>query len=497
MGQTLAPLAWALPALTVVLALASGRFGAIGSAALGLLVTVPVALWTGPEVFGAQELVRALLRGAWIAATIAPYILGGLLFWQIGSQSFGSRGWRAGAPDTIAPPVLTAVQRRRQAFVACFLVGPLAESATGFGVGMVGTVSLLRPLALPVRELSCLSFLSQTMIPWGAMGSGTLLAATFSRVPAEVIGLHALVAVSVLMVVWLPFFWHTCERAGLAAPASERWREVAWTAASLAALGVATWTLGLEVAMLASFGGVIGLRWWLDARPSRAQACETVHRLLPYVVLIAGLVAVRAVPGVKDWLSGVMRLAPFDDLPSFSPVFHAGTWLLAGGVLTALVRGQAGGLPAECRLAWKTGKAPVLTIVCFASMAEMLIASGIGRAMAQSIANTLQGAAVLMTPLVAGGFGLLTNSGNAANGLFMSSWVSLAAQAGLNVAAVATLQHVCGVAMTLFSPVRMSIAISLAGAPGTERAIYRRLLWPALACFSLLSGLACIVWLGG
>ena len=85
---------------------------------------------------------------------------------------------------------------------------------------------------------------------------------------------------------------------------------------------------------------------------------------------------------------------------------------------------------------------------------------------------------------------MLTNSGSAANSLFMSSQVAMSAQAGLLVAAMAALQHVAGTSMSLFSPVRMTIAANLSQGLGKEREVYAGLLPYALACFTVLAGLA-------
>jgi len=51
---------------------------------------------------------------------------------------------------------------------------------------------------------------------------------------------------------------------------------------------------------------------------------------------------------------------------------------------------------------------------------------------------------------------------------------------------VAALQHVSGTSMSLFSPVRMSIAAGLAHGIGQERAVYRTLLPYAACCLALL-----------
>ena len=130
-------LLWSLPMLVIAGAIAIARLNATQAAALGLLATVPVAIYAGDTAFGGAQLALALERGAWIGATIAPYILGGLLFWQAAA--------RASAPaDGSAASPADARDRRRLLFFACFLVGPFAEAATGFGVGMLGTVALLR-----------------------------------------------------------------------------------------------------------------------------------------------------------------------------------------------------------------------------------------------------------------------------------------------------------------------------------------------------------------
>ena len=75
-------LLWALPALIVVVAIASGHLNTTKAALLGLLTAVPVAMLTGPNGLATSGLAEALARGLWIGATIAPYILGGLLFWR-------------------------------------------------------------------------------------------------------------------------------------------------------------------------------------------------------------------------------------------------------------------------------------------------------------------------------------------------------------------------------------------------------------------------------
>ena len=293
-------LLWSLPALTVIAAIASGRVNTTIAAALGLLAALPIALLAAPAPFPLAQLAVALERGLWIGWIITPYILGGLLFWQMAAQGGMSKGAAGNPPDAMR---LEPLARRRLLFFACFLVGPFAESATGFGVGMLGTVMLIRPLGLKPREIMVFALLSQTLIPWGAMGSGTLLASAYARVPATQLALYSMVPVALLSGVWLALYWRTAARAALSAPAAELGREAGWMAASLALLTAATALLGPETALLAAYGPLIVLRFLADRRPDRGQALDAARRALPYIALIAWLVATRLVPGLNRGLA--------------------------------------------------------------------------------------------------------------------------------------------------------------------------------------------------
>ncbi|WP_205772490.1 L-lactate permease [Microvirga calopogonii] len=68
----------------------------------------------------------------------------------------------------------------------------------------------------------------------------------------------------------------------------------------------------------------------------------------------------------------------------------------------------------------------------------------------------------------------------------MASQVSLATEAGLNVASVIALQHVAALSLNMVSSVRMSIVCSLAGTPGREREAFRAMLPFAIAIIIVL-----------
>ncbi|KAG1451339.1 hypothetical protein G6F57_016190 [Rhizopus arrhizus] len=175
------------------------------------------------------------------------------------------------------------------------------------------------------------------------------------------------------------------------------------------------------------------------------------------------------------------------------PFLHAGSWLIAGALAMAAWHRQPGALATQARVSWKTGRHAVMSVFLFAMMAEVLAGAGISQAYADGLFATLQDWTILITPVLAGAFGILANSGNAPNSLFMPSQLSLAVHAGLNVPAAAALLHVSGTAMGIFSPVRMSIAAGLAHGQGQERSVYVLLLPFALAAFGILLSLALLV----
>ncbi|GAB7531239.1 L-lactate permease [Pseudomonas sp. 3A(2025)] len=420
--------------------------------------------------------------------TIVPYILGGLIFWQIAMSK--PAGMAVQSPALEAG---TTVLRRRTAFFACFLIGPFAESATGFGVGMLGTVALLRGMRLAPVHLMIFALLSQTFIPWGAMGSGTILAAAYARMSPSDLGVYSVIPVSLLMIIWLPLFWRTAANAGMAASRTECLREALWMIGTLVLLAMATDCLGPETGLLAAFGPLILLRFLSDRKPDSQQALNALVAAMPYIVLVAGLVASRLLPDFRTLLTSLGKVAPYDDLPKWSPLFHAGSWLIGGALMTAAIKGTLLQLPKELQTAWKTGKQAVLTVFLFAMLAEVLTAAGISHAFAQGMFDTLQTSAVLLTPITSAAFGILANSGNAPNSLFMPSQYALAVQAGLSIPALAALQHTSGTCMGLFSPVRMSIAAGLCVGHNHERAVYRLLLPCAVGCLTLFILLALLV----
>ncbi|WP_218127551.1 hypothetical protein [Belnapia rosea] len=198
-----------MPAFVVIGAIMSGKASTLVASMLGLGVSVAVALTAAPHSFQLADAAVSLARGIWIGWVVVPYILGGVLFWQIAMRPDAALPAAGALPDVRAG--------RRLLFAACFLIGPFAEAATGFGVGIIGTMALVRRLQVGPVHLLVFSLLSQTMILWGAMGSGTIMAAALARTDPTTLAVHASVLVVAFNIAWLALYWRLADQAGFTA----------------------------------------------------------------------------------------------------------------------------------------------------------------------------------------------------------------------------------------------------------------------------------------
>jgi lactate permease len=190
-------LVWSLPLLAVALCMASGRVNSMTAGLCGGLLAAAVALWAAPVAVAPLGLLLAVGKGLWLAWLVIAVILSGLFFREVVS---------AGSPQPSAAAPADALQMRRRVFFACFLVGPFAEAATGFGVGQVTTIAMLQATGLPNLHVVLLGLFSQVLVSWGAMANGTVVGAAFAGLPARDLGIHSALLSAPLLLGWLVLF---------------------------------------------------------------------------------------------------------------------------------------------------------------------------------------------------------------------------------------------------------------------------------------------------
>jgi lactate permease len=465
---------WSLPVVVVAVLIGSGRASSTAAGFWGLAVSVGVALAAAPGHFGPLEAAIGAARGAWLALLVGAVILGGLFFREAVS----------GEDVAGDPAPVPAAMRRRQLYITCFLLGPFAESATGFGVGQVAIAPVLKGIGLAPIHAVLLGLFSQMMVPWGALANGTIVGAQLSGLAPGVLGVYSAVLTLPLLLAWLALFWRMAAAAGVPGTMLDLAAEVAWTLIAAALLIVCNMELGPEIAAMAALGPLIAARFLIEGQPERNRWRAALRFGLPYAALIVGLAATRAILPVNKLLSDVVVVRPFADGPTWLPLLHPSSWLLVVGLVTAFAVGRRAAVPGALNRAWLQGRKPILTIMLFLAMAQVMVTSGIVGGLAKGLTSSLGPAAVLATPLFAGLFGFLTSSGSATNGLLMPAQAALAQETGLSLPWLAAVQNVAAAALTMLSPVRVAMGCALVGRPDLEPAVYARA-WP-LGAVSLI-----------
>lgn len=484
-------LLWASPLLVVVLLLASGRAdtmtaGSVGAALALLIALSPIA----PAPLSTSVAAGEIAKGAWLAWLAGSVIFSGLFF----QQSLSGTLDRDGVP---ARPREAA--QRRQLFAACFLIGPFAESATGFGIGYVIVLALLSRLD-GLRPLPLLLFglFSQCLVPWGALAVGTVVGAHLADMSTADLGTRSALLTIPLLATWLILFWRLAASSGLESGIGQKMDDVAWAIAAMGLLIAANRLLDVEVAAVASLGPLIVVRFWRDVRPSRGEWLQAARAAAPYAALTAALVIGRAVPPLEAVLSNhlVVRL-PLADAPAWPVLLHPATWLAAVALGTSVVRGRGATIPAVLRETWRRGRKVIAATLLFLVMARLLTSAGIAHGLAAALLAVLGPVgAVMAAPVFAAIGGLLTGSTTGSNGLFMPSQVALGAAAGLaDTGWLAAIQNTAGSASTMLSPIRVAMGCAFLGRPDLEQPTYRAawILGVAPLCLMILAA-AALLW---
>ena len=131
---------------------------------------------------------------------------------------------------------------------------------------------------------------------------------------------------------------------------------------------------------------LLAVRFWRDERPDMARLKSALHANAPYVALTLALCATRLVPPLRDFLQPLWALRPFDNQPTFAPLYAPGFWLVSIGLVVVwLARAPLSRVLAETgRAAWRS----CAVTLAFVVMAEFYVGSG----MATAIAEALRGA---------------------------------------------------------------------------------------------------------
>ena len=469
------------PLLLVLGLLASGGAGALVAGLAGLAATLAAAFVIVLQSHGSAVLAPLFLHetaaGAWLAWQVIAIIASGMFF----HRCLLVRG--SGAEDT-AP----AADPRRL-WSVCFLLAPFAESVTGFGVGYIIALAALRRIGIGGLSALLLGLYSQSLVPWGALASGTTVGATLAGMLPSRLGLGSAVLQVPIHAFYLVLYWKFAREAGIAVPARQKLDDALWTALLLVLLGLLNFYSDVEIAGAASTALLLAVRFWRDERPDRAHLAAALKTQAPYVALTLALCATRLVPPLRAFLRSFWAIRPFENQAAFAPFYVPGVWLISIG-LVVVWHARAPLLQVArdtARSAWRSCTVTLLFVV----MAQLYVGSGMAETLAEALHSVAGRGAALGVPLFAAVGGFLTGGGSAANAMLMPMVIALARTTDLDPAWIAAVQNSLCTNLTMLSPIRISMGAALLSMAGADAALYRRA-WP-LALPPLLTGVAAVL----
>jgi len=445
------------PLLLVILLIASRRVSTLAAGGIGWVAALAAAsILRGPTGDFASWAATESTKGTWLAWQAVAVILAGLFFYRV-LRRHEAHLFQADGP---VEPVT-----RGRIWAVCFLLGPFAESATGFGVGAIVAMAALMRMGLKSPGAAVLALYSQMLVPWGGLAVGTVIGAHLAGEPETELGIASALLTLPLLAGYLALYWVFVGRVTGRVPLVQKLEDCLWTAL----LGWMLWFANRHVAT--ELGGVVApgalfvVHFLLSRKPDRAALRRAGTSALPFVVLAALLTAA---------LRGSLVLTPFTDQPSFPVLYNPSFWLVLVGLGVMALTGRLGELPDRLRETAAGGWRPALVTIGFVAMAQVLSAAGAAHLVGTSLRAALGSSAPLMGPLFGAVGGFLTGSNAASNGMMMAVQAALGDGLGGWPAA---LQNVAGSNFSLLSPVRVAMAAALIGGTGADAAIYKRA-WP-------------------
>ncbi|WP_175511430.1 L-lactate permease [Alicyclobacillus macrosporangiidus] len=378
-------------------------------------------------------------------------------------------------------------------------------------VSPVIAAPLLLALGFAPERAAVLALLTQSAVPWGALAVGTVLNAELSGVPLRTIGVG-----SAWMTVPL-YLLYAAVIAGLAGGWRSAWRHTPAILVVWAALSAVTWAVNAYVAVpLAGVmaGGVAAGAFVLYLRVVGQPAGLAVHEtaaerdaakvvaeagaalplwrcLAPYGVLVGFSLAVNLWPDVSHALSIplVLRAPALQfELPLLtSPGFALLLASLAGMALFRLTGRQA--WRCVCRTLVQVWPVAVST-AGFVAMSTVMQRAGMIDGVSHALAAWLGPGFVFVSPLLGGLGGFITGSNSAANAMFAPFQTTMAHALHQSPALYAVLQNVAASNLTMASPSRVALAASIAGLPGREGTLTRRMMALAVVVIGMVTGMA-------
>ncbi|MHA6669476.1 L-lactate permease [Homoserinimonas sp. A447] len=358
----------------------------------------------------------------------------------------------SGAQEKIGGWLGAAAHNRDRAVLLLGLgVTPLAECIIGWGVGVIIGVPLLMRVGLNTTKAATIGLLGIVLAPWGSLGPGLLVMAEMSGVDLRDIGVwSAILSLPVLIIMGAGIALVGMGRRAALRMSGETLATavVSW----LALIAANAWVSVALAGILASFAAIacVLLIARVSGGPIPGMRRDTVVSLLPYLLLVVGLL-------VMTGITAVVQLGVWGELLT-SPAL----WLLIAAASAPAFLSIA---PSDAWASARKGFAlfwPVSVItVLFIVFGGLLAANGISSTLAQAAAGLGTGF-LLVVPLIGFIGGYVTASNTATAAMFAGGVTTAASNLGASAMVALGAQNVATGAAVMTSPSRVALAISVA-----------------------------------
>ncbi|MDQ8706176.1 L-lactate permease [Streptomyces sp. LHD-70] len=382
---------------------------------------------------------------------LAAILFGGILLSELMS--------RTGAQARLGARLSGACSSHSRAvMLIVFGVTPFAESLTGFGIGVVVAIPLLRQLGLAPARAAVVGLLGLVTVPWGSLAPGSLVSAELGQVDFQELGVvSALLSAPVFLI---------CGAAALAVAHGPR-RALGAAGELLLATGtlwLTVWAVNtyIGVPLAGVLGGLATIAVLLLVSRLQEQGskeAEPVGRALaPYAFLVLGLLAGRAAlsaAGIEEGWWTVLA----------GP---AGWLLLTAALTPRLLAADGPVLPTAARTATTRWWQVTLTTALFLILGTLLTVTGMSREIAEACA-ALGPAYLLLAPWIGAIGGFLAGSNTGANAMFAASQSGAAHALGYPALQLVGVQNVSAALASGGSVARVLLAAELAtNSPGPQ-----------------------------
>ena len=522
------PLTWALAVSPVVLLLALvlwGRFSTIVNASVTVAYSVAVAVLA----FGAGGLTVAvgLGKGAWVGLWILyviwPALLMHHLATHVGMKALGQ------ALSTMLP------RRTENVLLLAWVLPSFIQGVSGFGTPIAVAAPLLVALGIGKARAVALPLVGyHWAVGFGSMGSsfymGALTAhldspgrAAYAASAAVLLGVNCVLS-GVLVALMdgglegLRSGWRLLATAGpvmALVQAGAARLEPGIAALCAGASGVAVVFVLRRFSAREVTSPVTGEEEVAEAEYTRMRARAAA---VPYALLGLVALAVFLPPPLRAWAKGHLLVGPSfpqtsthqgtvnDAVPVYNPIAllgHPGTFLLiacAGSVAVWATRGiwRRGAWGPVWRGALKQAWKSSPSVVLLASVAGVLVDSGMVRTVAQGAAVATGSAYPAIAPLVGALGSFITGSTTSSNALFSSLQADVAHLIGEPPADLLAGQLAGGNIGNSLAPVVILLGLSAVGAARRTGEVLRMTLAPAAVLLvSAITGTCVLVAIHG